>query len=100
MYFFSSLGSVLKVIWVISGEPAWVAWQTRNKDRRTMHPHLSLDIIILLGDDKEPVGGVSRMAAEAPVYSELEVIDDRGFVTLAPVVSRDRPGGGLVAPTE
>ena len=65
-----------------------------------MHPHLSLDTIILLGDDKEPVGGVSRMAAETQVFSELEVTDDSGLVILAPVVSRDRPGGGLAAATK
>ena len=59
-----------------------------------MHPHLNLDIL-LLGDDKEPVGGINRMAAEAPVFSELEVIDDRGFVIVAPVVSRTRPDGGV-----
>ena len=59
-----------------------------------MHPHLNLDIL-LLGDDKEPVGGVNRKAAEAPVFSELEVIDDRGFVIVAPVVSRTRPDGGV-----
>ena len=65
-----------------------------------MHPRLNLDTIVLLGEDKEPAGGINPMAAEGPMFSELEVIDEQGTVTMSPVVSRDRPGGGFVAATE
>ncbi|MDP6388593.1 MAG: hypothetical protein QF654_01700 [Alphaproteobacteria bacterium] len=65
-----------------------------------MHPRLDLDTIILVTDDKRETIGANRLTAEAPAFSELEVVDERGSTTKAPVVSRGRPGGGLVTPTE
>ena len=47
-----------------------------------MHPRLNLDTIVLLGEDKEPAGGINPMAAEGPMFSELEVIDEPGTVTM------------------